>query len=112
LISGAVTFGAPYIVSALVGGAFLSEGGDGSAFGPLLIPVVGPFVTIGTAQSEGLGTFFLALDGIAQTIGAGLFVAAFIAEEDYLERTGYAALKLQPPAVLVGPGSAALRWRF
>jgi hypothetical protein len=113
VIAGAVTFGSTYVASALFGGAFLAEGGDvGSMFGPLLIPIAGPFVTIGTSESEGIGTFLLVLDGVFQAAGGALFVAGFLAEEEYLDRTAVGSFKLTPPSLIVGPGSAALRWRF
>jgi hypothetical protein len=78
-----------------------------------LAPVIGPFVTIGTAHSDAAGTLWLALDGMAQTAGAVLFVHGMVAREKYLQRTETSVLDvLARPEVRVGPRAAAARWVF
>src|SRR5262249_22310473 len=96
VIAGAITFGAPYIVSALVAATVISaDSSSGSDLAPLLIPCVGPFVTIATARAEGAGTFWLVLDGVAQTGGVVMFIAGMVAQEKYLQR---APVLTQPTA--------------
>jgi hypothetical protein len=115
VIAGSITFGAPYVVSALAAATILSAGGsDGGEFAPLLIPCVGPFVTIATARAEGAGTFWLVLDGLTQTGGVVMFIAGLISEEKFLRRAPYPSTPtaLFKPEVLVGAGSTSLKWRF
>jgi hypothetical protein len=111
IIAGSITFGAPYLVSVLVAATVVSANtGDGGEFAPLFIPVVGPFITIGTAHAEGAGTFWLIFDGLAQAGGAAMFIAGLTMEEKYLQRQApHASLK---PEVLVNPGGMKLKWTF
>lgn len=120
LIGGVVTFGTPYLVSA-VSATFLLMNGDpeNEGFGPMLIPVAGPFISIGTAPYvEGPGIFWLAADGFTQALGVILMTAAFGSEDMYLERQDGASSPptwkdvALHPTVVVGPGATALRWRF
>jgi len=85
IIGGAVTFGTTWLLSVLVASAADSLDGTNSLW-PLYIPVVGPFVTIGTTDSEGPATLFLVLDGVAQAGGLAMFIAGFAAPETRLER--------------------------
>lgn len=108
--AGIATFVPLYGLSALFGGVYLgSENGDAKRYGPMAIPVIGPFVTIGTADTSG-GTLFLLFDGLGQVTGATLFLIGMLSEEKYLARTS-AGLNLRPE-VFIGPKSAALRWQF
>jgi hypothetical protein len=115
VIAGSITFGAPYLISLLTGATELAaQGSDGTKFAPMFAPIVGPFITIGTAKSDGAGTLWLVLDGVAQTAGAVMLVYGLVADEKYLKRAtqpGTAEL-LTHPTVMVGPRSAALRWQF
>jgi hypothetical protein len=117
VIAGSITFGAPYVVSALVAATVLSaDDRSGPELAPLLIPCVGPFVTIGTAAAEGAGTFWLVLDGLTQTGGVVMFIAGMVSEEKFLRRTAVPPPQqptaLLRPEVLVGLGSTHLKWRF
>ena len=111
LIAGSITFGAPYIISALIAATVVSaDSNDGGQFAPLFAPIVGPFITIGTARSEGAGTFWLVFDGLSQAGGAAMFIAGLTMEEKYLQRTPpRASLK---PDVQVNPGGMKLKWIF
>jgi hypothetical protein len=114
VIAGSVTFGATYLVSLLTSATILAaDSNDGKQLAPMFAPIVGPFITIGTARAEGAGTLWLVLDGLAQTAGAVMLIYGLAAEEKYLQRNpmGTADLVLRPD-VLVGPGSASLRWKF
>jgi hypothetical protein len=62
---------------------------------PMLIPVVGPFITIGTADSSGTGAGILALDGVVQCAGLAMFIAGFASPKVELVPGG--------PAVQVTP---------
>lgn len=108
--AGIATFVPLYGLSALFGGVYLgSETGNAKRYGPMIIPVIGPFATIGTADTNA-GTLFLVLDGLGQLTGATLFVIGMLSEEKYLARTT-AGLNLRPE-VFIGPKSATLRWQF
>src|SRR5262245_38810419 len=113
VIAGAVTFGATYLPTALVGTA-LANGPDDDGFGlVLLIPLAGPFVSMGLERGAGAVVKGLAIvNGLLQIGGAGLFAAGFLAKEEYLEQSGRKSAKRLSPTVLLGPQSAALRWQF
>lgn len=108
--AGIATFVPLYGLSALFGGVYLgSENGDAKRYGPMIIPIVGPFVTIGTADTDA-GTLFLLFDGLGQVTGATLFLVGMLSDDKYLARTS-AGLNLRPE-VFIGPKSATLRWQF
>ena len=111
IIAGSITFGAPYIISALIAATVVSaDSTNGSQYAPLFAPVVGPFITIGTSHSEGAGTFWLAFDGLAEAGGVAMFIAGLTMEEKYLQRTPiHASLK---PEVIPNPGGMKLKWTF
>jgi hypothetical protein len=111
LIAGSITFGAPYLISVLIAATVVSaSNSDGGEFAPMFVPIVGPFITIGTAHAEGAGTFWLIFDGLAQAGGAAMFIAGLTMEEKYLQRTApRASLK---PEVIVNPGAMKLKWTF
>jgi hypothetical protein len=71
---------------------------------PMLIPVVGPFITIGTADASGTGAGILALDGVIQTAGLAMFIAGFAAPTLELVPTAL-PVKVTPVA---SPGMAGL----
>jgi hypothetical protein len=112
VIAGAVTFGATYLPTALVGGA-LAGGPDDDGFGAaMIIPFAGPFVSIGFERgAKGVVTGLAIINSLLQIGGAGLFIAGFVAKEEYLEQSAPRSVRLSP-AVLLGPQSASLRWQF
>jgi hypothetical protein len=115
VIAGAVVFGSIYLTSLLAGTTAVSiDSSNGSQYGPLFAPVVGPFITIGTAHASGAGTLWLVLDGLGQTAGAAVLVYGLVAEEKYLQYSEpSAALQvLRHPKLFLGPGSAGVRWSF
>ncbi len=108
--AGIATFAPLYALSALFGATYLgSESGEAKEYGPMIIPVIGPFATMGTSDSGG-GNLFLLLDGVGQLTGAALFIAGMLSEEKYLTRQT-AGLNLRPE-VLISPKSVAMRWEF
>jgi hypothetical protein len=108
--AGIATFVPLYGLSALFGATYLgNEKGDSKKYGPMIIPVIGPFATIGTADTDE-ATFILVLDGVGQLAGAALFIAGMLSDEKYLTRQT-AGLNLRPE-VFIGPQSVAMRWQF
>jgi hypothetical protein len=114
LIAGSITFGTTYLASVLAGATVLANGlQDGKAASPLFAPVVGPFITIGTAGSGG-ATPLLVLDGLVQLGGIVMLICGAAIEEKYLQR--YAAGEASPlealvhPDVILGPRYGGLRW--
>lgn len=105
LIGGACTFGALYVITALIAATIQSAedaiGGHSEDFTPLYIPAVGPFITIGTARSQNGGTFLLAADGIAQSAGLAMAIIGIVAQDTVLIRNdvGKAGVRLSPVAL-------------
>jgi hypothetical protein len=112
LITGAVSFASSYLPAAVAGGAVANATENAKWGEPLLIPFGGPFVAIATANTEGLWTGILVLNGIVQTAGAGVFIVGLVTEETYLSRIKVSSFDLPVPRLLVGPASAALEWQF
>lgn len=114
LTGGLITFLIPYGISFLVGGVFALDGGDREQreFGPLLLPVAGPFVSLGmwdSTKNEEPGVFLMLANGFAQTAGAAMIVSSFFVPEKYIERMATLPGK---PKMFFGPGSATLRMTF
>lgn len=109
IISGLSLFGLAYAISLGTSLIILSSGSnDAGQFAPLLIPVAGPFITMGTVK--GGQTIFL-VDGITQTVGAVLLGIGIFKENPLLVRDDI-KLSSAKPQVFIGPSSATLRWRF
>ena len=106
VIGGAVTFGVCYLFSALFASTLESAndalGSSNDDYVPLYIPVVGPFITIGSAQSEGAGTFLLVIDGIAQAGGLAMFIAGLAAPSSELVRNDIGDLDINLTPMMVG----------
>jgi hypothetical protein len=110
VVTGFSLFALAYGISLGVSTIVLSvDSRDGEELAPLLIPVVGPFITMATFD-EGAAT--LALNGITQTAGLICILVGSFATEKVLVRIDPPAAAMTAPEVLVGPGSASLRWRF
>ncbi len=103
LVGGIVTFGISYGVTALVGAVALDTSRGSSQTWPLLIPVIGPFIQMAVTPVPGLNVL-LAVDGLVQATGVGLFIAGLAARTVTLVRT--ANLTLTPvPVVTAGGGN-------
>ena len=118
LIGGSVIWGTPYALSFVIGSvALIGDGGrESEGAWALLVPVAGPYMAINTMDAEGSAAFWLAANGVMQTAGVVMIAAAYASESLFLERRDgsprvakEASLR---PRVLLGPGSAALRWQF
>jgi hypothetical protein len=105
VIAGASTFGGAWLISIAAAAAFQQseDEEDAEALSPLFAPLVGPFVTIATADPVPLATFVLALDGVVQGTGLGLFIVGLTSHERIWVR-GKAALRLKPLAAAGAQG--------
>lgn len=95
VIAGSVTLGSLYFFNLL--GAAAAHDSENGQFDPLYVPCIGPFVAIGTARSDSLGTFALVLDGVVQTGGLAMFVAGLVATQTRLVRDRSVATVLPVP---------------
>jgi hypothetical protein len=104
IIGGAVTLGTTWLLSVLTASIVESIGRENPLW-PLYLPVVGPFIAIGTAESEGVGTLYLVIDGVAQAGGLAMIIAGFAAPETRLERKGDFSINVTPmPMGMQGGG--------
>jgi len=115
-IAGIAVFGGAYALSVIGALSALTDSRGDGGYEPLFIPVLGPFITMGTAEDtqlggDGLGALFL-LDGLAQTAGAVMFIVGMASGEKKVYKRNDVSSALPAPDVLVGPGSASLRWQF
>jgi hypothetical protein len=118
VVGGAVMFGISYVLSALV--AVSGQATGSSEYGPLFIPIVGPFIALGSthalqATNDGLqqagralGAVGLVFDGVIQVAGASLIVVGLAASRDVVVRDPPPGV----PEVGLGPGGATARWTF
>lgn len=106
VIGGAVTFGSVWLLNALVASVGIDLN-QGQAW-PLYIPILGPFIAMGTFRSlQAVDAFFLVLDGIVQAGGVAMLIAGIAAPRHQLVRNRYASL-LFPMPVSLGNGSAGI----
>jgi hypothetical protein len=113
-IAGVAVFGGAYALSVIGALSVLTESNSSGGFEPLFIPIVGPFITMGTADNtelDDLGALLL-LDGAAQTAGAVMFIIGMASGEKRVYKRNDTSHALPAPELLVGPGSASVRWQF
>jgi hypothetical protein len=115
-IAGAAVFGGAYGLSVIGALSVLTDSHGDDGYEPLFIPIVGPFITMGTADNtelggNGLGALFL-LDGLAQTAGAVMFIIGMASDDKRVYKRNDTSSALPAPEILVGPGSASVRWQF
>ena len=112
--TGGVTLGVTWIASGILGyvskdwNAGMGGGGklfDGYSTWPMWLPVVGPFVTIGTTAEKSVPWFFIVPAALGECTGLALLVAGLAASESALEPNDVAR-----PTIYVTPhvGSDAL----
>lgn len=106
VIGGAVTFGTVYLLTALIGAVATdvdeATGGSSGDIVPLFIPVVGPFIAIGTLHPPTTGGFFLALDGVAQAAGVAMFIYGLAAPRSVQVRNDVSKTFVRPVPMVVG----------
>jgi hypothetical protein len=117
VVAGGVMLGVSYILS--LTGALSAQANGNTLYEPLYVPVVGPFITLGSAhmfQRTGdglveagrvLGSIGLIFDGLIQVTGASLVVAGLAARKDVVVRDS-----VGDPEVSFGPGGASARFHF
>jgi hypothetical protein len=109
IASGLSLFALAYGLSLGVGLAVVTVGGsDSEEFAPLLVPLAGPFIALGTLP-EASAT--MTLNGITQTAGLIMTFIGIFATEQVLVRID-APVASATPEILIGPGTAGARWQF
>ncbi len=101
VISGAILFGVPYIISSMIAsaGADLASGtSESNPAGWLYLPVLGPFIEISKSDSASVNEF-LVIDGLCQGIGAALFFHGLYTPRPMLVRNDLALLTVSPAPV-------------
>jgi hypothetical protein len=93
----------PALYVALIGSAVDAAGGD-SGLDPLFIPAAGPFVTIGTADAEGAGIFWLMVLGVAQTGGAAMGIAGLVMPDEKLLYRNDVRIRVAPYVTATSSG--------
>jgi hypothetical protein len=73
---------------------------------PLALPVVGPFVTMGTANARGAGLAALLLDGVIQTGGLAMLIVGLAVKKPVLvlQQATEARLRISPSLGPTGAG--------
>jgi hypothetical protein len=111
VIGGAVMLGASYLLSIMVAGIgqlITNVDAPGTKdYGPVLIPVVGPFIGIGTTHASTGGAFGLAFLGVAQTAGLGMLIGGIAAPQPVLVRNEVGGVKFTV-APQIGASSAGM----
>jgi hypothetical protein len=111
VIGGTVTAGALWVASALMATLISPFESSNDDITPLYIPVLGPFITMATANSEGGATALLFIDGVGQAGGIAMLIAGVVAKKSVLVRQDILQLEIAP---MVGTHRAGtvLRGRF
>lgn len=106
VVGGAVVFGSVWLLNVLVATIGIDTN-QGQAI-PLFVPILGPFIAMGTFRSlQATDVFFLALDGLVQAGGAAMLIAGIAVPRHQLIRNRYASLLLPMP-MSFGNGSAGI----
>ncbi|MBK8254095.1 MAG: hypothetical protein IPK82_15695 [Polyangiaceae bacterium] len=111
-IAGASVFGGLWIASAIAGG-FMEDSGryNGNHGWPMYIPVIGPLITIGTANTSAAGTTPLVFDALGQGAGVVMFIIGMATTDKVLkyqfQTTAHTKLELKPMAAPVQNGGMA-----
>lgn len=103
VVGGAVVFGVTWFLNALVASI-------GIQAAPLYIPIVGPFIAMGTFRSlQAVDAFFLALDGLTQAGGVAMFIVGLAVPRQQLVRNRYATAPwILPMPMAFGNGGGGI----
>ncbi|WP_437850891.1 hypothetical protein [Sorangium sp. So ce363] len=121
VVAGSIVLASAWALSALTAGSILSEGGsDAVSYSPMLVPVGGPFITLGTGEEvdvdrdDGrLAAALLLFDGATQVTGFVLLVAGLVGNQRVWVRDDIPRkVSVQAPELTVGPTGATLRMSF
>jgi hypothetical protein len=108
IISGAIMFGASYLISAFAGSIAADTSHDGAPL--LFLPVLGPFLQTSNWSSS-TGRFFLVVDGGCQAAGFAMLLSGLMLEKTVLVRNDLGAT-LVPIRTREGGSGLALFARF
>ncbi|WP_437323692.1 hypothetical protein [Sorangium sp. So ce381] len=121
VVAGSIVLGSAWTLAALTAGTILSSGDrDAVSYSPMLVPVGGPFITLGTGEEvdvdddDGqLAAALLLLDGATQVTGCVLLIAGLASNQRVWVRDDIPhKVADQAPELTVGPTGATLRMRF
>jgi hypothetical protein len=84
LVAGLSTAGALWLGSSIYG--YVATFAGETEVAPMLIPGIGPFITIATSDNEGIGTFLLALNGMGQVAGITIASLSAVFRDTWLQR--------------------------
>ena len=116
VVGGAVALGVLYLTSLFVyviaDAISCIDGCGDNDLWPLAVPVVGPFVAIGTTDAERAGLSFLILDGIGQTAGLTMLILGIVSKKKVWVRNDLGELRVSPIAFADGGRGLALAGRF
>lgn len=121
VVAGSIVLGSAWALAALTAGTILSEGDrDAVSYSPMLVPVGGPFITLGTGEDvdvdhdDGqLAAALLLFDGATQVTGVVLLVAGLAANQRVWVRDDIPhKVSFQAPELTIGPTGATLRMSF
>jgi len=113
VISGAVLFGVTYLLSTLVASAN-DNSYDGNRYTALWIPVVGPFMQLGSSTNASGDDQIFVLDGLAQAAGITMLVLGLAFPRTILVRNDMLSMSFLPTPMKVGHegGGLGLIGRF
>ncbi len=113
VITGAVLFGVLYLLSTLVAAAN-DNSYDNNRDSALWIPVVGPFIQLGSSTNVSGDNEIFVLDGLAQTAGVTMLVLGLAFPRHILVRNDLATMSFVPAPMRVGRegGGLGLVGRF
>jgi hypothetical protein len=131
IIAGSVLFGSAWVISALGAGTAVADGGSHSGGeAPLFVPVIGPFITLGTSHNarfdrddERPVAILYIFDGIAQTVGLAMLIGGlsskhkvYVREEangaEWRDPASRSNVDSRVPDVAIGPRGGSLSWKF
>ena len=116
IMAGSIQLGTSWLTIGVLPGAVLLAAGsevdcpDCTIAGvTMLIPAIGPFVTMGVlagyGEAAGAGYALLAVDGLIQSAGLAMLIAGLVIEKDVLVRDRGAGTEVEiKPIVSAGPG--------
>jgi hypothetical protein len=106
VIAGSIVFGVFYLGPVYL--AALSSISDNVPYGALFVPVIGPFIVAGTADSS--SAYLYVFDGLIQAGGGAMLLAGLFAKKKVLVRDDLA--QGIRPEFFVGPRSIGMKVTF
>ena len=84
LVGGIITLGTLYLGSSVA--AYVAVFGGDTELAPMFIPVAGPFISIGTAETDGTASYLLVLNGLGQAAGLAMALVSAFERDAWLRR--------------------------